>query len=121
MSVLTATNKEAVLEALVGSLLYSFGSWLLIDSTVVPRSSPLFGLYQTSQNGDDPRLFFSHIQYDDLDDACARSPSWIRPEELRSLSKKMLPQRFGTYHLNRWQDGSASLFPADILNQCVDT
>src|SRR3546814_8654772 len=33
----------------------------------------------------------------------------------------MLPQRFGTYHLNRWQDGSASLFPADILNQCVDT
>src|SRR3546814_8606514 len=121
ISELHATNNEAVLEALAGSLLDSFGSLLLIDSTVGPRSSPLFGLYQTSQNGDDPRLFFSHIQYDDLDDACARSPSWIRPEELRSLSKKMLPQRFGTYHLNRWQAGSASLFPAALLNPCVHT
>lgn len=121
ISELHATNNEAVLEALAGSLLDSFGSLLLIDSTVGPRSSPLFGLYQTAQNGDDPRLFFSHIQYDDLEDACARSPHWIRPEELRSLAKKMLPQRFGSYHLNRWQDGSASLFPADILKQCVDT
>lgn len=120
VSELHAARSEAVLEVLEGSLLDSEGSLLLIDSTVGPRSSPLFGLYQVAQRGDDPTLLFSHIEYADLDDACRNGPPWIKPEGLRSLAGKMLPQRFGMFHLNRWQDGASALFPPEILKDCID-
>ena len=93
LSELHAAKGADVLEVLTGSLLDSEGSMLLIDSTVGPMSSPLYALYQAHQRGDDPSLFFSHIQYDDLEDACANSPAWIDPIRLRAAARRMLPQR----------------------------
>ena len=113
-------HKDArVLNALAGSLIDTRGSLMLVDSTVGPKKSPLFMLYEMHKSGD-PKVFFSHIEYADLDDACARSPSWIDPAELRSLSKMMLPTEFALYHLNRWQDASNALFPKHVLDLCRD-
>lgn len=99
VSELHAAKGDDVLTALTGSLIDSTGSMLLIDSTVGPMSSPLYVLYQAHQQADDPTLFFSHIQYTDLEDACANGPPWIEPARLRSASRRMLPRTFGLYHL----------------------
>lgn len=111
-------RNPAVLTALAGSLIDTRGSVLLIDSTVGARKSALYGLYELHQKAEDPKLYFSHIQYADIDDACTRSPAWIDPAQLRSLAKKMLPSEFALYHLNRWQDASNALFPIDVLDRC---
>jgi hypothetical protein len=120
ISELHAAATDGVLDALRGSLIDSAGSLLLIDSTVGPLSSPLFGLYQAAQRGDDPALFFSHIQYDDLDHACRECPPWIDEARLRSLARTMIPRTFGAYHLNRWQDGASLLLSAETLERCID-
>jgi hypothetical protein len=120
ISELHAASTDGVLDALRGSLIDSAGSLLLIDSTVGPLSSPLFGLYQAAQRGDDPGLFFSHIQYGDLEDACRNRPPWIDEGRLRSLARTMIPRTFGAYHLNRWQDGACLLLSSDTLEQCID-
>lgn len=119
ISELHAAKGDDVLTALTGSLIDSKGSMLLIDSTVGPMSSPLFALYQAHLARDDPSLFFSHVQYADLDDACANSPPWIDPARLRSAARRMLPRTFGLYHLNRWADASNLLFDSDTLSLCV--
>lgn len=119
LSELHAAQGAAVLEVLTGSLLDSEGSMLLIDSTVGPMSSPLYGLYQAHLAGDDPSLFFSHIQYADLDDACAKSPPWIDPVKLRAASRRILPQTFNLMHLNRWGDASSLLISPDTLALCT--
>lgn len=121
ISELHAAKGDDVLTALTGSLIDSAGSMLLIDSTVGPMSSPLFALYQAYQQGDDPSLFFSHIQYADLDDACANGPPWIDPVRLRAASRRMLPRTFGLYHLNRWGDASNLLLDGDTLADCTAT
>lgn len=120
LSELHAAQGTAVLEVLSGSLLDSEGSMLLIDSTVGPMSSPLYRLYQAHLAGDDPSLFFSHIQYADLDDACANGPPWIEPHKLRAVAAQMLPQQFGLYHLNRWGDASSLLIDSATLARCTD-
>lgn len=78
---------DDVFEALAGSLLDTAGSIMLIDSTVAPKSSKLWELYQAANHPTDPdaSICFSHIEYRDLDDACARSPAWISPTSLRTL------------------------------------
>lgn len=113
---------DAVYEALSGSLLDTAGSLLLIDSTVSPKSSKLWELYQAATNPDDPdtSIAFSHIQYADLEDACANSPAWISPAKLRSLARQMLPHRFALLHLNRWGDAANLLFPASVLDPCIE-
>jgi hypothetical protein len=113
---------DDVYEALAGSLLDTVGSLLLIDSTVAPKSSKLWEIYQAATNLDDPdsSIAFSHIQYADLDDACANSPSWISPIKLRSLSRQMLPHRFALLHLNRWGDAANLLFPSSVLDPCIE-
>ena len=119
VSELHAATSDGVLDALQGSLLDSAGSLLLIDSTVGPKSSPLFGLYNAAQSPDSG-IYFSHIQYADLDDACAKSPAWIDTKKLRALSRTMLPAQFNLMHLNRWQDATGSLFTPEIIARCID-
>jgi len=119
ISELHAAKSDGVLEALTGSLIDTEGSMLLIDSTVGPMSSPLYALYQSHLAGDDPSLFFSHIQYSDLDDACANSPPWIDRARLRAASRRMLPQRFALFHFNRWGDASSLLIASDALALCT--
>lgn len=120
LSELHASKGSAVLEVLTGSLLDSEGSMMLIDSTVGPMSSPLYALYEAHIAGDDPSLFFSHIQYADLDDACANGPSWIDPVKLRAASRRMLPQTFNLMHLNRWGDASGLLIDSETLSKCTE-
>jgi hypothetical protein len=119
ISELHAATSDGVLDALQGSLLDSAGSLLLIDSTVGPKSSPLFGLFNASKTPDSG-VYFSHIEYRDLEHAVAASPAWIDTKKLRALSRTMLPAMFGLMHLNRWQDASGSLFPPDVIARCVD-
>jgi hypothetical protein len=118
VSELHAATSGAVLDALQGSLLDSAGSLLLVDSTVGPTSSPLWGLYQAAQQHDSG-VYFSHIQYADLEDAIANAPAWIDTKKLRALSRTMLPQQLGLWHLNRWGDASSSLFSAEVIAQCT--
>lgn len=96
-------------------------SLLLIDSTVGPKSTKLFDLYQAATRTDDrdTSIAFSHIEYADVDDACRKAPAWLSPTKLRSLSRQMLPHEFALYHLNRWQDAASTLFPADMLAACI--
>lgn len=112
---------DDVFEALAGSLLDTAGSLLLIDSTVAPKSSKLWELYRAATDVDDPdtSIAFSHIEYADLEDACANSPAWIAPAKLRSLARQMLPHKFALLHLNRWGDAANLLFPAAVLNLCL--
>lgn len=114
---------DDVYEALAGSLLDTAGSMLLIDSTVAPKSSKLWELYQAANHADDPdrSICFSHIQYADLDEACAMAPAWIEPRKLRSLARQMLPHKFALLHLNRWGDAANLLFPASVLDSCIDS
>lgn len=113
---------DDVFEALAGSLLDTAGSLMLIDSTVAPKSSKLWELYQAATHPDDPdtSIAFSHIEYADLDDACANTPAWIPAGKLRSLSRQMLPTKFALLHLNRWGDAANLLFPASVLDSCLD-
>jgi len=112
---------DDVYEALAGSLLDTTGSILLIDSTVSPKSSMLWALFQAANHPENPdrSIAFSHIQYADLEEACTKSPAWIDPNKLRSLSRQMLPHKFALLHLNRWSDAANLLFPSDILNPCI--
>ena len=112
-----APRGDEVFAALAGSLLDTVGSLMLIDSTVSAKSSKLFELYQAATHPTDPdrSIAFSHIQYADLDDACRNAPPWISETKLRSLSRQMLPHEFALYHLNRWVDATATLFPTDVL------
>ncbi len=116
-----APKGDEVFGALAGSLLDTAGSLLLIDSTVGPKSCKLFDLYQAATRaGDpDPSIAFSHIEYADIDTACAKAPAWLAPAKLRSLSRQMLPHEFALYHLNRWQDAASTLFPKSILDPCI--
>lgn len=112
---------DDVYEALAGSLLDTAGSLMLIDSTVAPKSSKLHELYQAANHPTDPdtSICFSHIDYKNLDDACANSPAWISPTKLRSLARQLLPHKFALLHLNRWGDAANLLLPADILDSCI--
>lgn len=113
---------DDVYEALAGSLLDTEGSILLIDSTVAPKSSKLWELYRAANDECDPdrSICFSHIEYADLEEACAKAPAWIDPAKLRSLSRQMLPHKFALLHLNRWGDAANLLFPASILDSCIE-
>ena len=114
---------DDVYEALAGSLLDTVGSIMLLDSTVAPKSSKLWELYQAANHSDDPdtSICFSHIAYADLDEACANAPAWIEPAKLRSLARQMLPTKFALLHLNRWSDAANLLFPATILDPCIES
>jgi hypothetical protein len=116
-----AARGDEVFGALAGSLLDTAGSLLLIDSTVGPKSSKLYDLYQAATRADDPdpAIVFSHIEYADIEDACAKAPAWLSAARLRSLARQMLPHEFALYHLNRWQDAASTLFPKAILDACI--
>ena len=115
-----APRGDEVFAALAGSLLDTAGSLMLIDSSVGPKSSKLYDLYQAATHATDPdrSIAFSHLSYADLDDACRHAPAWLSEHKLRSLARQMLPHEFALYHLNRWQDAANALFPADVLAAC---
>jgi hypothetical protein len=121
VSELHAAKSDAVFQALSSGTIDSDDGLVLIDSTVGPRSSPLYALYQLAQAGTDPTLYFSHVSYADLEDAVANGPAWIKGARLRSRAAQMLPADFAQQHLNVWGDASSALFPAAVLDRCRAT
>ena len=121
VSELHAAKADGVFQVLASSTIDTDGGLVQVDSTVGPRSSPLYGLYQLAQSGDDLTIYFSHIFYKDLEDAIARGPKWIKPERLRSRSKQMLPAEFAMQHLNNWGSGTNQVFPNDAIERCKDS
>jgi hypothetical protein len=121
VSELHAATSDASYQVLASSTIDTDDGLVLVDSTVGPRSSPLFALHQLAERGDDPTLFFSHISYRDLADACDNAPRWISPAALRSRAAQMLPAEFAQQHLNQWTAGTSALFPPEVLEKCGDT
>jgi hypothetical protein len=120
VSELHAAPNDATFQVLASSTIDSDDGLVLIDSTVGSRSSPLYALYALHEAGGDPSLFYSHISYRDLADACANGPAWIKPASLRSRAAQMLPAEFAAQHLNLWQSGSNALFPPAVIDLCRD-
>jgi hypothetical protein len=118
VSEMHAAKSDAVYQALASCTIDSDDGLVLVDSTVGPRSSPLFALYQLAERGDDPSLFFSHVSYRDLEDAVANSPRWIDAKKLRSRAAQMLPAEFAMQHLNVWTSGVSALFPPAVIDRC---
>lgn len=121
VSELHAAASDASYQVLASSTIDTDDGLVLVDSTTGPRTSPLFALYQIAERGDDPTLFFSHISYRDLQDACDNAPAWITPAALRSRAVQMLPAEFAQQHLNQWTSGVSALFPPEVLEKCADT
>ncbi|WP_018044900.1 terminase large subunit [Methylobacterium sp. 88A] len=121
VSELHAATSDAAYQALASATIDSDDGLVLVDSTVGSRSSPLYGLYGLHERATDPSLFFSHIAYRDLEDACARAPRWISVAGLRSRAAQMLPGEFAQQHLNLWGSSTTSLFPPAVLDQCRGT
>jgi hypothetical protein len=121
VSELHAAFDDEAYQVLASSTIDSEDGLVLVDSTVGPRSSPLFALYSVAQDGTDPSLFYSHIFYKDLEDAVAKLPSWITEKALRSRAAQMLPAEFAQQHLNQWGLSSSSLFPPHVLSKCIET
>jgi hypothetical protein len=121
ISELHAATSDAAYQVLASSTIDTDDGLVLIDSTVGSRSSPLFGIYNTAQRGDDPSLFFSHIFYKDLEDAITNGPAWIKPAKLRSRAAQMLPGEFSQQHLNLWGNSTSSLFPPAVLDKTRDS
>lgn len=120
ISELHATASDAAYQALASSTIDTDDGLTMVDSTVGPRSSPLYGLYQLWTRGDDPTLYFSHIEYRDLEDAVRRRPKWIKEDRIQSRAAQMLPAEFAQLHLNQWTAGASALFPPEVLELCKD-
>ena len=120
VSELHAAANDNSYQVVASSTIDTDDGLVLIDSTVGPRSSPLYMLYSIVERGDDPALFFSHISYKSLQDAMDNAPHWIKPEALRSRAAQMLPAEFSQQHLNQWTSGQSSLFPPEVLEKCED-
>lgn len=121
VSEMHAAKADGVYQVLASCTVDTDDGLVQVDSTVGPRSSPLYGLYQLAQSGADPTIYFSHIWYRDLEDAIVRGPSWIKPERLRSRSKQMLPAEFAMQHLNQWGSGTNRVFPDEAIERCRDS
>lgn len=121
VSELHAARTDTVYQTLASSTIDTDDGLVLVDSTVGSRSSPLYVLAQVAERGEDPTLFFSHIEYRDLEDAVARGPRWINPAKLRSRAAQMLPAEFAQQHLNQWTAGSNALFPSALIERCKET
>lgn len=120
VSELHAARTDTTFQTLASATIDSDDGLVLVDSTVGSRASPLWALAQVAERGDDPTLFYSHIQYRDLEDAIANGPAWIKPARLRSRAAQMLPVEFAQQHLNQWGSSSAALFTPDILDRCAE-
>lgn len=118
VSELHAATSDAAYQALASATIDTDDGLVLVDSTVGSRSSPLYGLYSLHQKGADPSLFYSHIAYADLEDACKRRPHWISEKGLRSRAAQMLPGEFAQQHLNKWGDGTSVLFTPAVIERC---
>ena len=120
VSELHAAKSGDMYATMAGGTIDTEGSLRLVDSTVGPRTSPLFGLYNLWKSGADPALYFSYITYRDLKDHLENGPSWIGQKQLKSLAAQLLPHQFQQQHLNQWTSTASALFPPDILEACTD-
>lgn len=119
VSELHAARNDHIYQALASSIIDSDDGLVLVDSTVGPRSSPLYHLYQLFENDLDPALYFSHLYYNDITDAVNTGPHWISEKKLLSRAAQMLPAEFAQQHLNLWTAASNTLFPPEILEKCT--
>jgi hypothetical protein len=119
ISELHASRTDEAYQTIASSTIDTAGSLVLIDSTVGPKTSPLYGLYQAATSGKDPSICFSHIWYRDLEHAVAEGPAWIDEQRLRSRAAQMLPAEFAMMHCNQWTDGSSSVFPEAVIARCT--
>ena len=69
----------------------------------------------------DPAIVVSHIEYEDIADACERSPSWLTPAFLRSQAALMTVSAFTRHHLNRATGSGEVVFPAVLLRRARQT
>ena len=120
ISELHASRTDDVYQTLASSTIDVEDGLVLVDSTVGSRSSPLFLLYKLARDGTDPSIYFSHIEYADIDDAISNGPPWINQAGLRSRAAQMLPVLFAQQHLNQWSSGSNALFPPEVIERCKD-
>ncbi|MFO1150952.1 MAG: terminase large subunit [Alsobacter sp.] len=120
ISELHAARNAEVFETLQAATMDTAGSLVLVDSTVGPRTSPLFALYQLAQAGMDPTLCFTHISFPDIEAAIAGGPPWIPAERLRSRQKQLLPATFGVEHLNLWTSADQAAFDNATIDLCRD-
>jgi hypothetical protein len=116
VSELHAARSDEVFQAVASATIDSADGLVLVDSTVGSRASPLYMLYQVRDQ--DESLYFSHLEYRDLEDAVDNAPPWISRPALRSRSKTMFPGLFAAQHLNQWTSGSNALFPPEVIDQC---
>lgn len=121
VSELHAATTDASYQVLASSTIDTDDGLVLVDSTVGSCGSPLYALFGIHERGDDPTLFYSHISYRDLEDACTNAPPWITPRALRSRAAQMLPGEFSQQHLNLWGASTSALFPPDVLERCRDS
>lgn len=119
ISELHAADDDETYQTLASATVDTRDSLVLVDSTVGNRASPLYSLYSIAQAKADPTLYFSHVQYANLEDAIANGPGWIPADRLRSRAAQMLPGVFAQQHLNRWGDGENQLFSEAILKRCT--
>ncbi|MGB0748176.1 MAG: hypothetical protein ACPGO3_05480 [Magnetospiraceae bacterium] len=120
-SELHAEISDEVFQVLASSTIDTEDGLVIVDSYVGPMSSPLWALYQLHEKKADPTLYFSHIEYQSIDDAIEYGPPWIRADRLRSRQAQMLPIKFDQLHLNKWSAGASNLFPPSILDKCRET
>lgn len=82
---------------------------ILLPSSVSSKLNVLYELYELAKSGDDPTIYFDHVQNKQL------SPL-ISKRWLKSREKQLLPTQFKMYHLNRWIDATENLFTEEMVN-----
>lgn len=90
----------------------------LLDSVVSKKGHFYHNLFSLAKTGNDPTIFFSHIEYKDLDEATRRNPAHMSKAWLKSRSAQMPPLEFQMMHLNRWVDAAQNLFKKEDLLNC---
>ncbi len=119
ISELHAARDDRIYQVLSSATIDTDDGLVLVDSTVGSRTSPLFSLFNAWEQGVDPSLHVSYVSYKNLEEACAKSPRWIKPERLRSRAAQMLPAEFAQQHLNQWTSGTSALFSPEIITSCI--
>ena len=119
VSELHAAFNDDAYQVLASSIGDSEDGVVLIDSTVGSRLSPLYKLFTLWESKEDSTIHFSHISYQNLDDALEHAPAWLSRPWLTSRSKQMLPALFAQQHLNQWTSGSNALFPEETIAKCT--
>ena len=86
---------------------------VVLPSQVSSKHNILFKLYEISQAGTDPTLYFKYV--------CDRNLSpLITDEWLRSREEQLTPLQFDLYHRNLWLSSSRNLFTPESIGECLN-